>query len=341
MSPRWLNWIAATLAPAVSSCATHGETTPRRSRELAVTPSLAPLQLPEPPAGAPKPALSASLESATVPRFFECPEVLVAARKGGSAPDRYVIPTLAEQAEMSKLFTRLVVDDPPGLVDAARTLGFELAPLPGQTVVWSLVELAERKRGGGAYLVRAATQSQLVVQAPHTFFDEGTLPLSCELFWRSGARALFIETAHRYKAAEAGAAGNFPADLAHSEDSLFQAATRGLLSQGARTTLVQLHGFGPRESGSDVVLSSGAPAISPLVDSAWQALGQVVGQVQRFPLDTRELGATTNVQGALARGQGARFLHVELSATLRARLLQESDLRARFFEALIRGLSEK
>jgi hypothetical protein len=276
-----------------------------------------------------------------VPRSFECPDLLVAARKGGSAPDRYVIPTAAEQGEMAKLFARLALEDPHGLTGAASALGFELSPLRDQTGVWALVETASRKRGGGAYLVRAVAQSRLVVQAPHTFFDEGTLPLACELFWRSEAQALFIETAHRYKAAEASAGGSFPADLAHSEDSLFQAATRGLLTQSAGATLVQLHGFGPRESGAEVVLSSGAPAISPLVDAAWHALGQVVSQVQRFPLETRELGATTNVQGALARSLGARFLHVELSATLRTRLLQDSELRGRFLEAVMRGLNDQ
>jgi hypothetical protein len=209
-----------------------------------------------------------------------------------------------------------------------------------QPGVWALVEAAGKKRGGGAYLVREAASSGLEVQAPHTFFDEGTLPLACELFERSRARALFIETAHRYKAAGASDAGDFPADLAHAEDSLFQAATAGVLS-GEPKTLVQLHGFGPRESGSNVVLSNGTTEPSTLVNHAQQALGAVVEDVWRYPQEARELGATTNVQGELARRQGGRFLHVEISAPLRVKLLQDASLRAHFLDALVRGLGNQ
>jgi hypothetical protein len=262
---------------------------------------------------------------------FECPEVLVSARKGGSAPDRYLPPTPAESVDMAQLFARLSRQDPRVLQKEADALGFRLAPVSEQSGVWSLVEVSQRKRGGGAYLLRL----------PASFFDEGTLPLACELFQRSGALALFIETAHRYKAAEASDSGSFPADLAHAKESLFQAATEGLLRDARAKTLIQLHGFGPRDSDANVVLSNGASDPNPLVDSVRQALGNVVTGVLRFPQQTRDLGATTNVQGLLARSRGARFLHVEMSAPLRAQLLRDGALRARFLEALVRGLGNQ
>jgi hypothetical protein len=65
-----------------------------------------------------------------------------------------------------------------------------------------------------------------------------------------------------------------------------------------------------------------------------------VGKVERFPDESSELGATTNVQGALVRKSGGRFLHVEMSSDLRKKLLADGELRARYLEALARSLSE-
>jgi len=331
----------ATVGSVLASCTTVGrDATPRQRQTPPVARNDGGSTTAARPTAAPPAPPEKGPESMPVPASsFNCPEVLVAARKGGSSPDRYVIPTAAERTDMSRLFAQFGIEATGALSTPAQRLGFELAALPSQPGVWSLVEAADKKRGGGGYLLRLPSASRLIVQAPHTFYDEGTLPLACELFERAEAQALFIETAHRYKAAEAGAAGNFPADLAHSEESLFQAATLGLLARRDGATIVQLHGFGPRESGADVVLSSGATETTPLVDAARRALSEVVGNVARFPQESRELGATTNVQGALARRHGANFLHVEMSAELRQRLLADAELRARFLQALLRGLA--
>ncbi len=338
---RWRDLLltTATLGAVLASCTTLGsETTPNKRHSPLASASSVASSPTEPEANAAAAPRATGPESVPLPASFECPETLVAARKGGSAPDRYVIPTSVEQTDMSRLFAQFGIEAMASLRAPAKRLGFELAAVPAQAGVWSLVEAADRKRGGGGYLLREPSTSRLIVQAPHTFFDEGTLPLACELFQRAAAHALFIETAHRYKAAEVGESGKFPADLAHSEDSLFQAATLGLLAQRDGATIVQLHGFGPRESGADVVLSSGATDPTALVDAAWRALSEIVGKVARFPQESRELGATTNVQGALARSHGVGFLHVEMSAELRQRLLSDAELRARFFQALLRGL---
>jgi hypothetical protein len=70
------------------------------------------------------------------------------------------------------------------------------------------------------------------------------------------------------------------------------------------------------------------------------ALGAVVPGVKAYPADSGELGATTNVQGQFVRRAGGRFLHVELEATLRTRLLADSRLRASAFSALAGALAE-
>ena len=270
---------------------------------------------------------------------MKCPAALVAARKGGADPERYVVPSDGERSAIRDVAEKLLGGAPRARQEAslaAAGAGFEIvdvAEIPGAVL---LREVEDKRRGGGAYLFRIGGAPKLLVQAPHTFFDEGTLPLACELFQRGNAAALFIDTAHRYKSAEANEDSEHPADVAHATTSLFQAATEGALKVAKAPTVIQLHGFAPRKTGARVVVSSGEkkPGVA-LVGSAQQALKGVVGDgVLRFPEDTSELGATTNVQGQIVRQSGGRFLHVEIEAKLRRDLLSGADLRARFLDAL-------
>ena len=65
------------------------------------------------------------------------------------------------------------------------------------------------------------------------------------------------------------------------------------------------------------------------------ALTQVLGDsVLRYPDDTKDLGATNNVQGAAVRQRGGRFLHMELEEPTRRALLADVGLRTRLFDAL-------
>jgi hypothetical protein len=274
-----------------------------------------------------------------------CPAALLAARRGGTDADRFVVPTDEDRAIMSDLVARLVArgSTPPPLAGSlAIAAGYEIVDVSDLPDTVLVREVESRRRGGGAYLFRPAAASHLVVQAPHTFFDEGTLPIACELFARAGALALFVDTAHRYKAAEADEHAEFPADVAHAARSHFQAATTGLLTALPHATVVQLHGFAQRESRASAVLSSGAArGGDPLVQRAVVLLAGVIGEgVLRFPEDTDDLGATKNVQGTAVRAAGGRFLHVEMSAELRSSLLADQQLRDRLLGALAQSLAE-
>lgn len=275
---------------------------------------------------------------------LECPAGLASARRGGSDPDRYRAPSDANRAAMTDLIARLVTGGAAAratLASEAAAIGFSIDDVVEWPDTVLLRELPSARRGGGAYVLRLAHRSNLIVQAPHTFYDEGTLPLGCELFARTHAAAFFIETAHRYKSAPVDDAGDHPADVAHAPDSLFQAATEGLLRAMRDVTLVQVHGFASRESGAEVVLSAGTkrPA-GDFLSRAQRALAPLkVGRIARFPDESTELGATTNVQGRLVRARGGRFLHVEMSAGVRKNLLANGELRARFFAALTRSLA--
>ncbi len=293
------------------------------------------------PAGASGSAKSVS--GVTVPvGSLDCPAALVAARRGGAQADRYVTPSETERGVLRGLVERLVRDGHRALAGArvdAEAVAYRLEEVPEVPGVVVLREDPAKRRGGGAYLLRIGATSRLVVQAPHTFFDEGTLPLACELFRRSSAMALFIDTAHRYKAAEVDDEGNYPADVAHSRESLFQAATEGLLRGRPDVTVVSLHGFSPRESGAAIVLSSGVAVRDQALQTRLKPRLQAVvpGSVQRFPDETSELGGTTNVQGQAVRAAGGAFLHVEMSAPLRKALLADPELRARVLGVLAEG----
>jgi hypothetical protein len=275
----------------------------------------------------------------------ECPAALVAARRGGSDSDRYVPPNDADRTAMRDAAALLLSGGAKARAEAAAkagAAGFEIMDVPEIPGAVLVREKEDHRQGGGAYLLRLDSHSEVVVQAPHTFFDEGTLPLGCELFYRAKARAFFIDTAHRYKAAAQTEEGDHPADVAHSTTSTFQAMTEGVLRTIPHATLVQPHGFSKRDA-ITVVLSNGeGRAGDPLVGRAAGRLAKIAGPgVKRFPEDTGELGATKNVQGAAARAAGGRFLHVEISAQLRHELLRDAALRARFFDALSSSVNEK
>jgi len=267
-----------------------------------------------------------------------CPDVLEHTRDGGLDPDRYVVPSEAERKSIREAVTILMNGGANAIARAtphATAASFEVVEVPEVEAL--LLREKGKKRGGGAYLIRPGSNARLHVQAPHTFYDEGTLPLACELFARSRAAVLFINTSHRYKSAPQTPGGHFPADVAHARDSLFQAATEGLLRAHPKATVLQVHGFGEREGGSGaIVLSAGVKTPgTPVVSRVATALSRVIdGGVLRFPEDHGELGATTNVQGAIVRESGGTFLHMEMAAPLRRDLLGNPNVRANVLATL-------
>jgi hypothetical protein len=271
-------------------------------------------------------------------RDLECPQELADARRDGTKPNSYVEPTDEERKVLGQAIAKLVNEEEATGLDA---IGFEIVhPSNWPDVV--IVREKSRRRGGGAYVVRQSSTSSLVIQAPHTFFDEGTFPLACELFQRSNARALFINTTHRYKSAPKTIDGRHPADVAHSATSLFHAATEALVSQQKGIAIVQTHGFAPREVDARAVVSSGEKGGgAPWVAKAAKSLSEIMGgKVLRFPEDTNELGATTNVQGVVVRRAGGKFMHIEMDSEMRRHLLADPTLRGRALDAMAAAIEE-
>jgi hypothetical protein len=124
----------------------------------------------------------------------------------------FVAMTEDERAELGAIVAALARAATAGgdlraLATRAGGIGFcvEIWRVRGR-VFWVLRELPEQRRGAGAYIVRPGPRPddapEIVLQAPHAYFDLGTGNLAAALFFgeegRGRARALFTNTAHRY-----------------------------------------------------------------------------------------------------------------------------------------------
>jgi len=214
----------------------------------------------------------------------------------------------------------------------------------GETAV--VVEQDAARRGRGAYVIAIGAATELLVEIPHSFSDLDTLPLGRELRDASRARALAISTLHRRGMAGYGDSDSrIPpkghADVAHDADSTFQAFTAAWLATHPQDLVVQLHGFADRRVDADVVVTTGDKAPT----AAWartirDALRRLLPgrTVAAYPDDVDDLGATTNAQGRAIRGANGRFLHIEMSGSLRESLRRRASDRDRFIAGLAKAL---
>ena len=81
-----------------------------------------------------------------------CPAGLLAARRGGSAPDRYVVPSEADRVSFSTLVASLLgpAIDRTSAGDRAWSLGYRLEEVPEIPGTLLLREIPTQRRGGGA-----------------------------------------------------------------------------------------------------------------------------------------------------------------------------------------------
>ncbi|WP_107047231.1 hypothetical protein [Streptomyces sp. NRRL F-2664] len=188
-------------------------------------------------------------------------------------------------------------------------------------------------RGWGRVYVDLGAPPRWSVQVPHPVADQGTERLGVRVLRGAPGGVMVIAGAHRTagSAAGSGAAGaegagdetdaggeGNPADMAHRTDSVFHAVVTELTRRGLPG--VQLHGFADDSvPGSDSVVSTGAGRRA--VDDAERLAEKLDGQglaVCRAWSAPCRLSGRTNEQGRLAAEHGTRFLHVELSRTLRS-----------------------
>jgi hypothetical protein len=257
-------------------------------------------------------------------------EAVAVARRGGKTAVDLVPPSPAEAQAYGAALVGLL--SPTGVAPE----GFEVAALSASVVV--VREQSDRRQGGGVVVLRRGPARPVVVQVPHSFFDQHTLPIGIGLFDALQARALLANTVHRYRAVGGtppADGSDSPSDVAHVPGTRFQAAHEALLGHDRTLLAVQLHGFEQATlTDVDVVVSAAGTTLDPVpvADLLARALRPAV--VKIYPTEVRQLGGTTNRQALASRRLGAEMLHLEMSLGERARLADDATRRGRLAGAI-------
>lgn len=192
-------------------------------------------------------------------------------------------------------------------------------------------------RGWGTFIVDQAPQLEVHVQIPHPLYDTNTWLQGAELLELTGAASLLVAGTHRYanSAPAPSQQDHVISDVAHNEESPFQAATEALLDDAAQRStplrVVQFHAMGASTCDEvEVYMTHGlseAPAEEALVRGLRAELvADNPGWLATVPGEAPAcwLHGSTNVQGRLLNGVPAdqvgntwadkateRFLHIE------------------------------
>jgi hypothetical protein len=212
--------------------------------------------------------------------------------------------------------------------------------------VWLLSEEVGKNRGAGAVALRVEAPSPIIVEVPHSFFDQGTLQMGLTVFDDLGARAFLTNTLHRGGIGSEEArmqkvrSGDSESDVAHAQRSFFHQAHLELGRIWPRDHVVQLHGFRDEKvpTAKIIVSAAGTNAeTAPLAKAFNDAFG--TGTARLYPEEVDQLGGTTNVQARANRDETRSFFHIEVAASLRAQLSRQKSMRERFARALSKGLA--
>lgn len=241
------------------------------------------------------------------------------------------VPDAAEARAVEALFGRVLAAS-----DGRGAEKFELAVSQlEQLAGLSLAEPAGACTGRGAYLIRQGQQLvPVAITAPHRGADRLTGELAGALFEEHGFAAAAWNSAPRRGGTDCPHSG----DVARLSTHYFTAFSLAFAQVYPLGRVVQLHGFDHAKRSSQaageagIILSDGSrdpsARLLDLADCLTKAFPGV--NVAVFPIDSEELGATTNAQGKALRAAGfAGFSHLELSEPLRRRLMESAEDRAR------------
>jgi len=256
------------------------------------------------------------------------------ARRDGDIPDL----TPVERLNVSRLFSNIMANAQTGevpeeLVQEALRLGFFMRFDEDILVIWG------RESSHGLFAIRLGEARDLLIQAPHSFFDLGTGELAADLFNETMARGLYLNSAHRFGGPNADLEqfedpnGPVAPDVAHRPFSAFQSATFGFLEAIQLPLVVQIHGYRSREGEAAVVSSGSALQPEDLIEPIIESLrGYESGAVTGRQLP--ELAGRRNVQGQICANR-ASFIHIELSQETRQQLGSSQESRRDLVEAII------
>lgn len=258
-------------------------------------------------------------------------------------------PATAQQLQQAEADFVNLFENPGAMtrdaVQAWTELGFTVTPVTAGGVSWLVLREAPGQcKGQGLYLIRQGVAAGLLLQVPHGYFDKHTDDIAAGLL-QAPIRAIAFNTVPRHYTRHGL---QIDADIAHRTDNHFAALTRAFARVYPAGRLVQLHGFNPAKRktaaghSAAVIVSAGTAWPTPASTSVAACLQSLLNDpVRLYPRDVQELGATTNLQGRLLRGQAHNgFVHVELSRALREHLRSEDPLRTGFGACLYNGMEQ-
>ncbi|MER6216590.1 hypothetical protein ABT213_21370 [Streptomyces sp. NPDC001674] len=230
----------------------------------------------------------------------------------------YRAPTSQERETVTRGVTLLFDGDAGAARAELATVGYTLNILTDSVSGRRYAEVADGdggsgrgSRGWGRVYADLDHAPRWSVQVPHPVADSRTELLGARVLRGAPGGVMVLAGAHR----NAGVDG--AADMAHRTDSVFHGVVDELMRRGLPG--IQLHGFANESfPGRDAVVSTGAgdraTADARQLTAALRGDGLKVcpAYAERCPLSGKE-----NEQGQVAAGDDVRFLHLELSRSVR------------------------
>lgn len=169
-----------------------------------------------------------------------------------------------------------------------------------------------------------------VSYSPHTLFDEHTADIAQAVAIHH-CQVWIGNTRHRYSKQLNGEYR----DYSTLTSGLPYYATIAYSNWKTSAKIFQFHGFSAEkrktEAGktSDIILSLGHKGKNDELNVLQQCLRNLGYRVTKYPSEVNELGGTTNVL-AKQFGHQNRFIHIEMSKTVRSSLVSDERLMERF-----------
>jgi hypothetical protein len=260
--------------------------------------------------------------------------------------DGFFVPSASETKAAQAMFASAMVSgNQKAISEQSLGLGLVATRLfdPGVDGI-ALSESVDDCQGRGAYLLRKEGQTiPVAITAPHRGADRHTGTIAQLLFTEHPVAAAAWNSAPR----NPNELCSFGGDIAHEPTHYLTAFSLAFARQYPGGRVVQLHGFDSigRESSAarsaDFIISDGSnwpsPRLLDLADCITIAFPE--RRVAVYPIDTKELGATTNSQGKALRDAGfTGFAHIEMTADLRNVLAIDAEKRTRLAQCLTAGL---
>jgi len=195
--------------------------------------------------------------------------------------------------------------------------------------------------GKGSYLFNFRTNNQIILQAPHSFYDKYTGKIVEQLFLNDDYLAAFWNSSHRYNKQ---VIGQESADLSRAWQSYFMSFSKVMVQYFKNAFIVQIHGFSnkkrrsSRGSQADIILSQGSDDVGPAVFRLKECLLHHFSEqnIYIYPFDIKELGATKNTIAQQLRWLDFKnFIHIEITKPLRQKIVKNEQYGEYFSQCLM------